>query len=101
MKREATDKLLTQYGLELQSMREQGVTATKSYGRDEIDDGIFGQIDHLSGMIAQMLQMEDVVKLNRWLGFVQGAMWTIQVRSVDELRNETRDAVDEEMRARP
>jgi hypothetical protein len=37
-------------------------------------------------MLSVMLDMSDTEKLNRWLGFVQGALWCNGVFSIDELR---------------
>ncbi|WP_321471101.1 hypothetical protein [uncultured Paludibaculum sp.] len=34
-------------------------------------------------------------KLNRWLGFVQGYLWRADVYSLDELRDQTRKALNE------
>ncbi len=34
-------------------------------------------------------------KINRWLGFVQGFLFSHKMRTIEELRNETRYLIDE------
>lgn len=41
---------------------------------------------HLNYMLQQMKMETDEGKLNRWLGFVQGALWFDYIFSIDELR---------------
>lgn len=43
-------------------------------------------VAHLRWMFAEMRTMEDVGKLNRWLGFAQGVLFGAGVFSIDELR---------------
>lgn len=54
---------------------------------------------HLAWMINQMLlptdehlksKMDNPLILNRWLGFIQGALWSNGLRSIQQLRDETR-----------
>jgi hypothetical protein len=47
---------------------------------------------HLVWMLEEIINMPDdkFEKANRWLGFVQGAMWSLGLRSVDEMRNDNR-----------
>lgn len=46
------------------------------------------QVDHLWWMLDQLEaeQVEGDEKIARWVGFLQGAAWTLGARSIDELR---------------
>jgi hypothetical protein len=37
-------------------------------------------------MLSEMRNMQDAGKINRWLGFIQGALWWGGVFTVDQLR---------------
>ena len=50
------------------------------------DETYSPRLEHVRWMLSVMLNMTDTEKLNRWLGFVQGALWCNGVFSVDELR---------------
>lgn len=43
--------------------------------------------EHLNYMLQQMKTETDEGKLNRWMGFVQGALWFDSRFSIDELRD--------------
>ena len=47
---------------------------------------------HLAWMLEEIINMPDdkFEKANRWLGFVQGGMWSLGLRSVDEMRDDNR-----------
>ena len=49
------------------------------------------RLEHVRWMLSEMLNMTDAGKLNRWLGFVQGALWCSRVFTVDELRTHVRE----------
>lgn len=72
--------LIEMYGIELASLSAHAATWQN-----------MEKIDHTRGMIDTMLVMEDPDKLNRWLGFVQGVLWMLDARTVDQLRTETRE----------
>lgn len=46
-------------------------------------------IEHLKWMIENI--PEEKGKRNRWLGFIQGVLWCIGEKSIDELRKEVRE----------
>lgn len=75
--REHIDRLLGQYAVALQGLGGGPSSAER----------------HALHMIDEMLKMEDPVKLNRWFGFLQGVMWMLALRTIDELRDETRGDV--------
>lgn len=57
----------------------------------DISRGSIKEIAHLKYMIVEMREMplhddEDVEKLMRWIGFMQGALWSIGYVSIDNLR---------------
>jgi hypothetical protein len=49
--------------------------------------------DHLRWMLAEMVKLTDAGKFNRWLGFVQGALWFGGVFTVDQMREHVREAL--------
>lgn len=62
----------------------------------------YEHMTHVCWMLYQMKTMitrkEDgtidytsALKFNRWLGFVQGAMWMDGIVTIEDLRNQTRD----------
>lgn len=57
----------------------------------DISRGSIKEIAHLKHMIVEMREMpihddEDVEKLMRWIGFVQGALWSVGYVSIDNFR---------------
>lgn len=94
--------LLELYRRELQD-RAQGVAAEKTSllpgwatGIDatqtERDQHLLWMLDEMDTMNASPPNVEALAKLHRWLGFVQGVMWTTGIYSIDELRAHTRQA---------
>lgn len=52
------------------------------------------QLGHLQWMIFTMLDEGkdwDEKKVNRWLGFIQGVLWTTKLRGILQLRDESRN----------
>lgn len=45
---------------------------------------------HLEWMLTEIPKIEDPEKRARWIGFVQGHMWTLGVFSIDEMREHVR-----------
>lgn len=43
-------------------------------------------MQHLVGMYPQMMTMEDEGKVMRWLGFMQGVLWTQQRFTLEQLK---------------
>ena len=56
----------------------------------------YAEIKHIIWMCNRGIEMEDVGKANRWLGFVQGVLFSWRVYTIDELRNDTRKALEME-----
>lgn len=55
---------------------------------------------HIIWMIDEILKIEapnikQLFKINRWLGFIQGYLYTSHLRTIEELKNETRGIDDE------
>lgn len=49
--------------------------------------------NHLYWMCEQVpvfLQQGEVDKANRWLGFIQGSLWIMGYRTIDQMRNDCR-----------
>jgi hypothetical protein len=44
------------------------------------------KIKHLCEMADKMQDMDDMEKACRWLGFMQGVLWTEDVFTIDDLR---------------
>ncbi|MGD0497571.1 MAG: hypothetical protein ABSC23_03945 [Bryobacteraceae bacterium] len=44
------------------------------------------RLRHLRWMFDEMERMEDVPKVNRWLGFIQGVLFASGMCSIDDLR---------------
>jgi hypothetical protein len=54
------------------------------------------QLDHLLFMIGEMEKMPDGDKLDRWMGFIQGVLWSLDIHTLDQLRSDTRSALIED-----
>ena len=63
-------------------------TGCKSISKQE-------RVRHLMWMLEEIIRMPNdrFEKANRWLGFVQGSMWSLGIRSVDEMRDDNRSRV--------
>lgn len=76
-------------------------------------DGTEASASHMAGMCIDMSNMLDAIaaatprtneredlvgKFNRWLAFLQGVMWSHDLRTVDQLRDEDR-GIDAALRA--
>ncbi len=48
---------------------------------------------HLAWMLEEIPKIEDAEKRARWIGFVQGHMWTLGVFTIDEMREHTRKLI--------
>lgn len=53
------------------------------------------QISHIMWMAQEMQKCvvstsADELRLNRWLGFMQGVMWSLKIVTIDRLRDETK-----------
>jgi hypothetical protein len=67
--------------------------AQKVDGKEDGDClSVTARIWHLRWMLGEMQGMEDLPKLNRWLGFVQGVMYTSGLCSIDDLRRHATEA---------
>lgn len=54
---------------------------------------------HLKGMILRMPNREDnPFKWNRWLGFMQGVVWMLGKRSIDELKQANKESLNAGLR---
>lgn len=56
--------------------------------------------EHIKWMCDEIINNEinsskDIFKINRWLGFIQGYLFSQKMRNIEELRNETRGIDDE------
>lgn len=54
--------------------------------RAAADTDALTEAAHLKWMIEEMRTMTDVEKLMRWIGFMQGALWSLGYVSIDEFR---------------
>lgn len=84
--------------LDYRQLIELNVPAYARRGRGTVEQGLSVR-EHLLSMIDRMTMftVSRAVKFDRWLGFLQGALWCLNLRSVDELVNETRGAVHDEI----
>ncbi len=44
------------------------------------------EFQHLVGMVPKMEEMEDVEKLMRWFGFMQGVLWVSEEFTLEQLK---------------
>lgn len=47
-------------------------------------------LQHCKWMCVQIQTMENIDKAMRWLCFVQGVFWTLNIRSISDMRNDNR-----------
>lgn len=50
-------------------------------------------LSHVLWMLGEMrkhIEAQETEKVMRWLGFVQGVLWTTDVYSIDEMRDDNR-----------
>ena len=52
----------------------------------KIETGSYDEAAHLKWMLGEMKTMTDTEKLMRWIGFVQGALWSLGYVSIDSWR---------------
>lgn len=52
----------------------------------DIEDGSTAEAAHLKWMIGEMRNITDREKLMRWIGFMQGALWSLGLSSIDNFR---------------
>lgn len=45
---------------------------------------------HVLRMLKQILDLTGCVNFNRWLGFVQGYLWSRGLRTIDQMREDVR-----------
>lgn len=59
----------------------------------DIEDGSSDQAAHLKWMIGQMKEMDSETreKLMRWIGFMQGALWSLGFSSINNFREVNTD----------
>ena len=50
----------------------------------------YEKIGYLISMVDRALEMDDSEKLNRWLGFIQGALWSLEFYGIGALRDHNR-----------
>lgn len=53
----------------------------------------FGVLEHCAGMLDQMeefVQQGRMEKAFRWLGFLQGCLWSVGVYTIEEMKNHNR-----------
>ena len=72
--------------------------AQTAVGVKKADTGVkyptpYVRLDHIRWMLNEMSNIEELDKLNRWLGFVQGALWCGGVYTIDEMREHVREAL--------
>lgn len=45
------------------------------------------------GSVNEPPSNKQIMKFHRWLGFVQGVFWTLNIFTLQELRNQTRESI--------
>ena len=63
------------------------------YPHDEIIHSLDDILGHCHGMLDRMLQFIDegrMEKVFRWLGFIQGCLWSSKVHVLEDLKNHDR-----------
>lgn len=63
------------------------------YPHDDLLDGEAHGLEHCHGMLDKMVEFARegrMEKMFRWLGFVQGVLWTTRVYSLTDLKNHNR-----------
>lgn len=67
-------------------------------GPRAIDNHVLYMVADMQGQLERANGHADA-KFQRWLGFIQGVMWLTGMYSLDQLRDQTREAVHEQQRA--
>jgi len=44
------------------------------------------KFEHLLYMLDKIIEQDDIEKSNRWIGFIQGVLWSLDVFSIEDLR---------------
>lgn len=57
----------------------------------KIETGSYDEAAHLKWMLGEMKTMTDTEKLMRWIGFMQGALWSLGYVSIDNWREMNND----------
>lgn len=60
----------------------------KYYELSSLD--VLKNAQYMAGRIKQLTGSGDLEKANRWLGFLQGIMWTQNIYTINEMRNQNR-----------
>jgi hypothetical protein len=62
---------------------------------DSLSVGNYQQLQHCKWMLNKMEEMlkqtDNMAKFNRWLGFIQGVLWSQSVYSINDLKADNRD----------
>jgi hypothetical protein len=63
---------------------------------DRLAVGNYQQLQHCKWMLSKMEEMlqqtnSNTAKFNRWLGFIQGVLWSQSVYAIDDLKADNRD----------
>jgi len=59
------------------------------------DNDTYGNLDHIRWMLNKIIDSIndnkiDSEKFNRWLGFIQGVLWSQEIRTINEMRKDNR-----------
>ena len=49
------------------------------------------KLNHIAWMCNAIIKQDNIDKMNRWLGFIQGILWANNIFKIDEMRNHNRD----------
>lgn len=69
--------------------REQIIAVCEMY-EEELQDIDDRHVHYVLTMLTRMKCFDDVEKAFRWLGFVQGVLWTKGIYTIDEMRDHNR-----------
>ena len=59
------------------------------------DNDTYGNLEHIRWMLNKIIDSIndnkiDSEKFNRWLGFIQGVLWSQEIRTINEMRKDNR-----------
>jgi len=79
-------KVVQEYEKQLTAM---GYAPSK-YEQKSIIPSNAAKLSHASWMCTEIPQLDSLEKQMRWLGFLQGVLWSCHVHTIDEMREHNR-----------
>jgi hypothetical protein len=78
----------------INTFKQSGIPPVK-HADDTLATDYYMELQHCHWMLLQMEQMNNREKTVRWLGFIQGVLWTQSIYTINKLKGDNRDASTE------